>query len=115
MPGRAFSATVDKSGTDTVIHLSGDVNRGAQDGLAAANQEAQDGPGRLLFDYTDVDYINSTGIALIVGVLAQARALSRDVGAFGLTDHYRELFKITRLSDFMKIYDSEVAAIAAEN
>lgn len=115
MPGKAFSATVDKDGADTVIHMSGDVNRSAEAGLAAASQEAKDGPGRLLFDYTDVEYINSTGIALIVGVLAQARAMSRDVGAFGLTEHYRELFKITRLSDFMRIYDSEHAAIAAEN
>lgn len=115
MPGRAFSAVVDKDGADTVIHMSGDVNRSAEAGLTAASQEAKDGPGRLLFDYTDVDYINSTGIALIVGVLAEARAMSRDVGAFGLTEHYRELFKITRLSDFMRIYDSEHAAIAAEN
>jgi anti-sigma B factor antagonist len=115
MPGRAFSATVDKEGVDTVIHLSGDVNRGAEAGLGAASQEAKDGPGRLLFDYTDVDYINSTGIALIVGVLAQARAMSREVGAYGLTEHYRELFKITRLSDFMRIYDSEHAATAAGN
>lgn len=113
MPPRAFSATVDKNGADTVVHLSGDVNRSAETGLATASLDARDGPGRLLFDYTDVDYINSTGIALIVGILAQARAVSREVGAYGLTEHYRELFKITRLSDFMSIYDSEHAATAA--
>ena len=61
----------------------------------------------------DVDYINSTGIAVIVGVLAMARAEDREVGAFGLTDHYREVFSITRLSDFMTIYDDETAAVAA--
>ncbi len=113
MPGTEFGATVDKDGVDTVIHMHGDVNRSAQDGLATASIEAKGGPGRLLFDFVDVDYINSTGIALIVGVLAQARASGREVGAFGLTDHYRELFQITRLSDFMTIYDNQNAATAA--
>lgn len=113
MPGTAFEATVDKTGPDTVIDMSGDVNRAAQDGLNVAYDQALGGPGRLLLDFVDVDYINSTGIALIVGVLARARAEGRDVGAFGLTDHYRELFKITRLSDFMTIYDNENAAVAA--
>jgi anti-anti-sigma factor len=64
-------------------------------------------------DFRGVDYINSTGIAVIVGVLAMARAEGREVGAFGLTDHYREVFTITRLSDFMTIYDNETAAAAA--
>ena len=64
-------------------------------------------------DFRGVDYINSTGIAVIVGVLAMARAEDREVGAFGLTEHYREVFNITRLSDFMTIYDDETAAVAA--
>ena len=113
MPGTAFDATIDRGGLDTVIELHGDVNRAAQEGLARAYDEAESGPGRLLLDFVDVDYINSTGIALIVGVLARARTEGRDVGAFGLTEHYRELFQITRLSDFMTIYDDERAAVAA--
>ena len=64
--------------------------------------------GRVLLDFSNVDYINSTGIAVIVGLLAMARAEGRDVGAFGLTDHYREVFQITRLADFMTIYDDEI-------
>jgi anti-anti-sigma factor len=115
MPGTAFAANVVKDGMDTVMVLHGDVNRNAQDGLAVAYGVAEGGPGRLLFDFRDVDYINSTGIALIVGVLARARTESREVGAFGLTEHYRELFQITRLSDFMTIYDNEGAATAADN
>jgi anti-anti-sigma factor len=50
-----------------------------------------------------VDYINSTGIALIVGLLGKARAAEVPVAASGLSDHYREIFEITRLSDFITI------------
>ena len=48
-------------------------------------------------------YINSTGIALIVGLLGRARGADLPVTARALTDHYREIFEITRLSDFMTI------------
>ena len=58
-------------------------------------------------------FVGVLGIAVIVGVLAMARAEDREVGAFGLTEHYREVFNITRLSDFMTIYDDETAAAAA--
>ena len=55
------------------------------------------------------DYINSTGIALIVSVLAQARAQRRKVVASGLSEHYREIFDITRLSDFIELFPISIA------
>ena len=108
-----FEATVTRTDDGSVVIMSGTVNRAAKQGLEAAYEEAANYPGRVLMDFRAVDYINSTGIAVIVGVLAMARAEDREVGAFGLTDHYREVFNITRLSDFMTIYDDETAAAAA--
>ncbi|HET9204431.1 MAG TPA: STAS domain-containing protein [Acidimicrobiia bacterium] len=108
-----FEATVSRTEDGSVVVMSGTVNRAAKQALESAYEEAASGPGRILMDFRDVDYINSTGIAVIVGVLAMARAEQREVGAFGLTDHYREVFTITRLSDFMTIYDNETAAAAA--
>jgi anti-anti-sigma factor len=93
--------------------MTGTVNRLAKDGLEHAYEEATSRPGRVLLDFGEVDYINSTGIAVIVGVLAKARAEGRQIGAYGLTDHYREVFQITRLADFMAIYEDEDAAVAA--
>lgn len=104
MPGEEFSATVESSGKGSVIALTGTVNRAAKTGMESAYQEASQIQGEILIDFTNVDYINSTGIAVIVGVLAMARAEKREVGAFGLTDHYKEVFEITRLADFMRIY-----------
>jgi anti-anti-sigma factor len=65
-----------------------------------------------VLNFERADYINSTGIALIVGLLAQARRHAIDVTAFGLSDHYREIFEITRLADFMTITDSEDSAVS---
>jgi anti-anti-sigma factor len=108
-----FDATVSVTDAGAVVNMRGTVNRAAKETLEEAYEEAAHSPGRVLLDFRDVDYINSTGIAVIVGVLAIARAEGREVGAFGLTDHYREVFDITRLADFMTIYDDEAAAVAA--
>lgn len=108
-----FEATVTMTDEGSVVVMTGTVNRAAKQSLEAAYEEAATSPGRILMDFRGVDYINSTGIAVIVGVLAMARAEDREVGAFGLTEHYREVFNITRLSDFMTIYDDETAAAAA--
>lgn len=104
MPGQ-FQATVKGSDTGPVIVLSGTVNRAAKEALETAYEETEGIAGEVRLDFSDVEYINSTGIAIIVGLLARARAVEREVGAAGLTDHYKEVFEITRLSDFMHIYD----------
>ncbi len=80
--------------------------------MTTAFGEALDAGAAIALNFGEVTYINSTGIALVVGALARARAAGRPVRAFGLTEHYREIFTITRLSDFMGIYDDESAAVA---
>jgi anti-sigma B factor antagonist len=59
-----------------------------------------------------VDYINSTGIALIVGLLAKARASRRSLLACNLSQHYVEIFNITRLSDFVSVFPDEESALS---
>ena len=97
-----LKATTIRTDAGATIALSGDIDGTARETLDAAYAEVAAGDPVLL-DFSRVDYINSTGIALIVGVLARARAQSRPVSACGLSEHYREIFEITRLSDFMTI------------
>ena len=97
-----------------VIEIRGEVDGSAATVLSSAYDTAVagDGAGCVLLDFAHVDYINSTGIALIVSVLARARAEGRQVIASGLSDHYRQIFAITRLSDFIQLYDDVESAAA---
>jgi anti-sigma B factor antagonist len=104
MAGQTLEATTHSEAGRTRIELRGDIDAGAREALNAAYPEAD---GELLLDFAGVDYINSTGIAVIVGILARARADGRAVAARGLSRHYREIFEITRLSDFMTILGEE--------
>jgi anti-anti-sigma factor len=67
----------------------------------------------IVLNFSDVDYINSTGIALIVSLLSKARKGNRKVLVYGLTEHYITIFQITRLADFMSIFPDETAALAS--
>jgi anti-anti-sigma factor len=113
MPGTPFEAMNRRNGATTVIDLEGDVNRSAQAALDAVFEEAMTGASRLVLNFTAVDYINSTGIALIVGLLAKSKAAGVPLSAFGLSDHYREIFSITRLSDFLTVHRDEQEAMSA--
>src|SRR5829696_433595 len=98
---------------EAVINLSGEINGFAQEALDAAYAEAdRTDPEAILLNFEGVDYINSTGIALIVGLLARARASKRPLLASNLSEHYMEIFDITRLSDFMSLFPDEESAKA---
>jgi anti-anti-sigma factor len=104
MAATEFAAQVGKEDGVAVIDLTGEVSGPAEQKLLEAYAQTGGVPVVLL-DFSAVDYINSTGIALIVGLLAQARTAGQEVQARGLAEHYREIFRITRLSDFMTILD----------
>lgn len=96
-----------------VIDVSGDVDAFAEEAINAAYAEAIGGDSTtILLNFDRVGYINSTGIGLIVGLLAQALKSHHRLLACGLSDHYREIFQITRLADYMNIFPDEATAIA---
>jgi anti-sigma B factor antagonist len=97
-----------------VLVMRGEIDASAAQPLRTAYGETT-GPDmaqKVVLDFAAVDYMNSTGIALIVGILAQARAEHRSVAASGLSNHYRQIFEITRLSDFIQMYADVDDAIA---
>lgn len=96
-----------------VIDLKGDIDGAGEDTLQKAYLEAVSSkPKAVLLNFQNVEYINSKGIALIVMLLAQARKSGTQLLTTGLSPHYVEIFNITRLSDFMKFYPDEQAALA---
>ena len=110
MDDRRFGAQVVEAPDDVRLRLRGDLDSRADERLSDAYGEVTAiGPSKLTLDFQDVGYINSTGIALVVRLLADARRDGRGVRAIGLTPHYREIFRITRLSDFMDIVEGDAA------
>ncbi|HZT98463.1 MAG TPA: STAS domain-containing protein [Ktedonobacteraceae bacterium] len=114
MPTKNLEANVRHLPRVAIVDLHGEINAFAEERLDAAYAEAEhQDTDVILLNFSDVNYINSTGIALIVGLLARARKARRRLLACGLSDHYVEIFQITRLVDFMNVFPDEVSALAA--
>ena len=89
-----------------ILDLIGDVDATAETALQRAYDAAAADARAVVLNFSRTDYINSTGIALIVRLLADARTREIEIAACGLSEHYRKIFEITRLSDFMRITDA---------
>lgn len=111
MEARDLETDVRRQDDAAIVHLSGELNGSAEGPLNDAYDEVADA-STLILNFGDVQYINSTGIAVIVGVLGRARREGKSIVACGLMDHYKEIFQITRLADFMNIYPDEESAVA---
>lgn len=89
---------------EAVLALSGDLTY-----KCAANIEADfliiecSGVSRLILDFSNVKYINSTGIAVLIRLTHLSRKENIELQAIGLSAHYKEIFKITRLADYIQI------------
>ena len=111
---RQFEATVRQpaGATAAVVDLHGEINATAEARLNAAYAEVESfNPSTIVLNFSGVRYINSTGIALIVGCWPGAQGKTPPARS-GLSPHYLEIFQITRLADFMRIYPDESAALA---
>ena len=108
----SFRVAVRRRDGLSVLDLFGDIDGFADAALDTAYSEAEThDTSAIMLNFANVGYINSTGIALIVGLLARARKNHRRLVTCGLSEHYREIFNITRLSDFMTVFADEESAL----
>jgi anti-sigma B factor antagonist len=71
------------------------------------------GARMVLFNFGGLEYMNSSGIGLLVTLLIRANRQGQHIGAYGLSPHYRDIFELTRLDEAIHIYDDEATAISA--
>ncbi len=115
MPMRQLEANVRDQAGIAILDLHGEINAFAENELNRAYATASERhPPTILLNFADVDYINSTGIALIVRLMAESRKTGINLIASGLSEHYQEIFNITRLADFMSIFPNEESALESE-
>ena len=97
-----------------VIELTGDVTAACENELMDAYREAGRAEIRgVVLDFTGLDYMNSSGIGLLVTLLVRVRREGRQISAFGLSDHYRQIFELTRLDEVISVHDDEEQALVA--
>jgi anti-anti-sigma factor len=95
----------------TVIDLKGEVTTFADEAITIAYEQAsKEGAENILFNFSAVDYMNSAGISIIIGVLTEARQADQRLLLTGLTPHYRKIFQMMGLTQYAPVFDDEDAA-----
>ena len=97
----------------TVIEIAGEVNRESDPHLQGAYERAGADTRAIILAFDGLEYMNSSGIGLLVTLLVRAQRNGQRILAYGLSDHYRQIFELTRLDEVISIHDTEAAAIAA--
>lgn len=99
--------------TTSIIDVQGEVSAFAEKVLMDAYQEASTPTTRnIILNFAGLEYMNSSGIGLIVTLLIRIKRQKQHLLACGLSEHYRHIFEITRLNEAIAIYDSESKVLA---
>jgi anti-sigma B factor antagonist len=67
----------------------------------------------IVLNFDKLEYMNSSGIGLLVTLLIRVNRQKQRLLAYGLSEHYRHIFQLTRLNEAIGLYASEAEALAA--
>lgn len=96
-----------------VIEINGEVTAACEPALMGAYEEASTkGTQFIILDFNGLDYMNSGGIGMLVTLLVRAQRQQQRLAAVGLSDHYRQIFELTRLDEAIALHPDAAAALA---
>jgi anti-sigma B factor antagonist len=98
----------------SIIDIEGDVTAFADTVLTNAYNAASTNTTKtIILNFSGLEYMNSSGIGLLVTLLIRMNRKRQRLFAFGLTDHYKNIFDLTRLNEAIGIYETEADAVKA--
>jgi anti-sigma B factor antagonist len=96
-----------------VIDIEGEVTAFGEPVLMDAFGTASEGTRAVVLNFSNLAYMNSGGIGLLVTLLIRAQRQGQRLLAYGLNEHYQQIFQLTRLNEAIMIFDSEPASLAS--
>ncbi len=97
-----------------IVEVHGEITAASEKPLMDAYTEAAGSQTKaVIIDFKALEYMNSGGIGLLVTLLVRANRQKQRLFAYGLNEHYRQIFELTRLDEAIGIYADEAAAVTA--
>jgi anti-sigma B factor antagonist len=98
----------------TCLRFAGDISSASKDAVVGTYQALdKDAHKRILLDFKGVEYLNSSGIALVIQVLMEANKSGQTIAICGLTPHFTKVFTMVGITKYATLYSDEAAALAA--
>src|SRR5262249_20829292 len=115
MPQANVTMNVRKAGdAASIIDIEGEVTAFAEQVLTQAyGQASAHGARAIILNFQGLEYMNSSGIGLLITILIRAKRQGQKLLAYGLNEHYWHIFELTRLNEAIGLYVGEADALAA--
>lgn len=97
----------------TVLRFAGDITSASQAAVLGTFEKLGTGVKRVLLDFSKVEYLNSSGIALVIQLMIAASKHGQMIQTFGLTPHFQKVFTMVGITKYTKLHPDESTACAA--
>jgi anti-sigma B factor antagonist len=108
--GTGFSVDASNDGPTTTIRVAGELDLATSPQLQAACATAiERRPTTLRIDMSEVTFLDSTGISVLVQAHKQLEAEGGTLVLYGLNDHARRVLDVAGLGAFFRVSDERSA------
>jgi anti-anti-sigma factor len=97
----------------TVLRFAGDITSASKAAVLGTYQGIAESTKRILLDFSKVEYLNSSGIALVIQMMIAASKNGQTIQTFGLTPHFQKVFAMVGITKYTKLHPDEKTACAA--
>jgi anti-anti-sigma factor len=94
----------------TVLRFAGDITSTSQPAVLGTYQGLPENAKRILLDFSKVEYLNSSGIALVIQLMIAASKHGQTVQTFGLTPHFQKVFTMVGITKYTSLHPDEKSA-----
>ena len=99
-------------GEVSIIDIKGEVTALTGQPVEDAYKEVSNaGAKKILLYFDKKGYINSGGIAILIGMVSESRKKEQVIRVTGLSDHFQKIFDMVGLTKYTQIFPSEEAAL----
>jgi anti-sigma B factor antagonist len=97
----------------TVLRFAGDITSASKAAVLGTYQGMPESISKILLDFSGVDYLNSSGIALIIQMMIAASKNGQNIQTFGLKPHFQKVFTMVGITKYTTLHSDEKSACAA--
>src|SRR4029078_12827467 len=96
-----------------IVAIAGSLDSATAPEAQKSLEDVVAGAKKVALDFSNLDYISSAGLRVLLGAAKQLRASGGKLGMFGLNQSVREVFEISGFATILSLYPSEADALGS--
>ncbi|MCA9743556.1 MAG: STAS domain-containing protein [Deferribacteres bacterium] len=102
-----FQVHLELDGAIATLKMNGDLTHTAEQRLINAYDKcATPKTKHIVLDFSQVEYINSAGMSIIISMLTRAQEIQQEIRACGLSPHFQKIFNMVGLSKYIMHFEN---------